>query len=128
MGCKPLFIFEQKNMAVSEKQKDYEETLWRTSVAIKRELEPGARQVVELCGAKNFSTMISVMAKYPEKVGAALAPIFEEARAAEEALNPKKVAKARIKALDTLVKETGATPEQIKEALEKLRAQKQGAN
>ena len=115
-------------MAVSEKQKDYEETLWRTSVAIKRELEPGARQVVELCGAKNFSTMISVMAKYPEKVGAVLTPIFEEARAAEEALNPKKVAKERVKALDALVKETGATPEQIKEALEKLRAQKQGAN
>lgn len=115
-------------MAVSEKQKDYEETLWRTSVAIKRDLEPGARQVVDLCGAKNFSTMISVMAKYPEKVGAALAPIFAEARAAEEALNPKKVVKARVKALDALVKETGATPEQIKEALEKLRVQKQGAN
>lgn len=115
-------------MAVSEKQKDYEETLWRTSVAIKRELEPGARQVVDLCGAKNFSTMISVMAKYPEKVGAVLAPIFAEARAAEEALNPKKVAKERVKALNALVKETGATPEQIKEALEKLRAQKQGAN
>ena len=115
-------------MAVSEKQKEYQETLWRTSLAIKRELGPGVQQMIELCGAKNFSTMISVMARYPEKVGAALAPIFAEARAAEEALNPKKVAKERVKALNALVKETGATPEQIKEALEKLRAQKQGAN
>lgn len=120
MGIEPLLF----SSMTTEKQKDYEETLWRTSVAVKAELEAGAREVIRLCGAKNLSAMIAVLAKHPEKAGAALAPLFAEARAAEEAANPEKAARTRTKALTQLVKSTGATPEEIKAALEGLRAKK----
>ena len=54
----------------------YKETIYRSAYAIRKELEPGLKQMVELSGAPSVSAMLSMMAREPQECASLLEPVL----------------------------------------------------
>ena len=68
-------VIEARNRAAS----GYLKTIYRTSVAVRKELEPGLKEVVEIAGANSLSDLLTCIATYPEEAGELLAPFVKKA-------------------------------------------------
>lgn len=107
----------------AQKYKDtvdrYSATLYRSTFAIKKDLELGLQQCIRDCGARSLSELLSVMATSPAEFGALLNPTVT---AAKERMGLTKTSKVTFKQL--LDKAQTLTPEEIAAALEAAAAKK----
>lgn len=96
----------------------YENKLFRSSYAIRKELEESLQRAVKAAGTNSVSDLLSRLARAPEEAGAALRPVME--RLGEEK-NPRK---ATMKSLVEEIKSGELTPEEIAAAIAAAKAQK----
>lgn len=108
-----------------ESEQRYKETLYRSVYAIRKELEPGLKEVVEKSGAPSVSGMITMLAKEPEKCAEALRPIFEEMKRTAEAPTRRRL-KVTMKAITDELKSGEVSTEELAAMIAELKAKKAG--
>lgn len=120
MQVSTLYYFAMTKDTKSRNRADYEETLYRTGVAIKKELKPGLDLLVLKSGAKRFTRLVAIMAAAPERAAELLKPLVDAAAAQEEAGRLVASKKRRLELLSDMTK--GMSPEEIQQLLEAARA------
>lgn len=98
----------------------YQAKLYRSTYAIRKELQAGLTRAVEASGAASVSDLLAMLARDPEGTGAALKPIFAKIAA-------DKGDKPTMRAALQQIKESDLSPEEILAALESARAAKEAA-
>lgn len=106
------------------KQERYAEKLYRSAFAIRKELEPALKGVVEKSGAPSVSGMLTLMARAPEECAALLKPVFERVNESE---NLRKRSRVSLKSIVDEVKSGEVSTEDLAAALAMIKAQKGGA-
>lgn len=108
-----------------EAKERYQETLYRSAFAIRKELEPGLREVVELSGAPSVSGLLTMLAKEPEKCAEALRPIFDELKRNAEAPTRRRL-KVTMKSITDELKSGDVSTEELAQMIAELKAKKAG--
>lgn len=101
-----------------ESRENYTAKLYRTAVAVRKELEPGLKRVVDLSGAKSLSNMLTLLASSPEECAKLLEPVF--ARITSEKVGSRVTMKAVLEE----IKSSDLTPEEIAAAIAAAKASK----
>lgn len=112
----------------AESTKAYKNTLYRTAVAIRAELEPGLRKFVELSGAGSTSNVFTLLACEPEAFAAMLKADFARVDEARKGTLTRRRHKVTMKSITDHLKDSDLTHEEILAAIEALKAQKSGAS
>lgn len=108
-----------------ESEQRYKETLYRSVYAIRKELEPGLREVVEKSGAPSVSGMVAMLAREPEKCAEALRPIFDELKRTAEAPTRRRL-KVTMKSITDELKSGDVSTEELAAMIAALKAKKAG--
>lgn len=124
-----LFLFEETPMSTTtpmsaerrQQIETYQAKLYRSTYAIRKELQAGLSRAVEASGAASVSDLLAMLARDPEGTGAALKPIFAE-------LITSRSEKPSMRAALQQIKESDLTPEEILAALESARAAKEAGS
>lgn len=114
---------EKKHVKYAESTAAYKATLYRSAFAIRGELEPGLKQIVELSGAPSVSGMLSMLAQRPEEFARLLKPGFEEIKA--QPAPERRRLKVTMKSVVDEMKSGELTPEEIAQAIAAAKAAKQ---
>lgn len=101
----------------------YKETIYRSAYAIRKELEPGLKQMVELSGAPSVSAMLSMMAREPQECAELLKPVFQRLADHKE---PRRKHKVTLKSIVDEVKSGEVSTDDLAAALALIKAQKGG--
>lgn len=96
----------------------YQSKLYRSSFAIRKELQPGLIHACEAAGARSISELLALLAESPDESGEALKPVFTAAAVRRGDRPTMKDALHEIKASDL-------TPEEILAAVQAARAAKE---
>lgn len=119
-----------ENLTHSQKyagsRKPYEETLYRSAFAIRKELKPGLDELVTATGAPSVSALLGLMAREPAHFGELLKADIERL-AAEHSNQPRRRLKVTMKSLVEEIKTGELTPEEIAAAIAAAKAQKAAA-
>lgn len=105
----------------------YKATLYRSGYAIRSELEPGLRRMIEMSGAPSVSGLLAAFAAEPELFAELLKPHLERA-AAEAIAPPRRRHKVTMKSVMDEMKSGGLTPAEIQAAIADLKAKKQASD
>jgi hypothetical protein len=106
-----------------ESVKAYKATLYRSGFAIRSELEPGLRQMIEKSGAPSVSGMLTLFASEPELFAGLLKPHLE--RLAAEAVAPaRRRHKVTMKSVMEELKSTGFTPADVQAVIAEMKSKK----
>lgn len=111
---------EKRNYA--EAKGRYQETLYRSVYAIRKELEPGLREFVEKSGAPSVSGMITMLAKEPGRCAELLRPVFAELADAEPA--ERRRLKVTMKSITDELKSGEVSAEEVAAAIAAIKASK----
>ncbi len=103
------------------RQERYLEKLYRSAFAIRKELEPGLKDMVEKSGAPSVSGMLTLMARAPEECAALLKPVFERLTEGE---NLRKRSRVSLKSIMDEVKSGEVSTDELAAALALIKAQK----
>lgn len=113
---------------MTEKQRNYkseegyQSSLYRTAVAVRRELKPGLDQAVSESGAPSLSGMLTLLARAPEECGELLKPVFERLQA--EPTPMRRRHKVTLKSIAEEIKANNTTTDELAEALALIKARK----
>lgn len=106
-----------------EEAKDrYQETLYRSAFAIRKELEPSLKVVVTESGAPSVSGMLTMLAREPRRCAEALRPIFAELAGAEP--NQRRRLKVTMKSITDELKSGDVSAEELAAAIAAIKAGK----
>lgn len=120
----PSWGFRNNDMTdvkAQTKQERYAEKLYRSAFAIRKELEPALKDVVEKSGAPSVSGMLTLMAKAPEECAALLRPVFERVSESE---NLRKRGRVSLRSIMDEVKSGEVSTDDLAAALAMIKAQK----
>jgi hypothetical protein len=97
-------------------------TLYRSAFAIRSELEPALKTLVEQSNAPSVSGMLTLMARAPEECAQALRPIFERLQAQEPPMRRRH--KVTIKSVVEEMRSGELSPAELAEAIAQAKAKK----
>lgn len=120
--CIPKMSDSPAHVKYKDSIESYKATLYRSAFAIRKELEPGLKEVVELSGAPSVSGMLSMMARAPQECAELLKPIFE--RLADEK-QPRRRLKVTMKSIVDEMKSGEVSPAELAAALAKIKADRE---
>lgn len=115
-------LSQKHHVKYAESTAAYRATQYRSAFAIRGELEPGLKQVVELSGAPSVSGMLALLAQRPEYFAELLKPGFDEIKA--QPAPERRRHKVTMKSVMDEMKSGELTPEEITAALAAAKAAK----
>ena len=116
-----LYNNEMADVKAQTKQERYAEKLYRSAFAIRKELEPALKDVVEKSGAPSVSGMLTLMARAPEECAALLKPVFERMNESE---NLRKRSRVSLKSIVDGVKSGEVSTDELAAALALIKGQR----
>jgi hypothetical protein len=111
---------EKSQRKYTEAENRYKDTLYKSAYAIRKELEPGLRQFVEMSGAPSVSGMITLLAKEPQRCAEALKSIFAEM--ANDEPNQRRRLKTTMKSITDELKSGEVSADEIAAAIAAIKA------